>query len=417
MPRGFQACLILMTSFLTLAPASLLAEAASDGWPQFRGQLRDGISRETGLLVTWPEDGPQELWRVPLGEGYSAISVAGDRLYTMYSVTEGEADDAKEIEVAAAFDAATGKELWRTPIGEKVETEFGNGPRATPTVDGDTLYVMGGQGNFAALRAKDGEKLWEMDLQEKFGSRQPYWGYSTSALVEGQTLIVEAGGQEGKCYAALDKKSGEVKWTHGDAPAGYNSPLPVEIHGRKHLVFLTGRTVRGMTIEGEELWSHELETMEAHSMPVFVPPDKLFVSGTGAGSTLLKIAESDGKLMPEVVWEQSTMRNHFSSSIHYNGLIYGFDNATFKVLSAETGELVWAKRRLGKGSLIIADDHLIVLSDKGELFLVEAGSEGWVEKGSVQALEGKTWTAPVLADGRLYLRNHDEMVSYDLRAE
>ncbi|MHC4506143.1 MAG: outer membrane protein assembly factor BamB family protein, partial [Planctomycetota bacterium] len=178
-------------------------------WPQFRGANRDGISVETELADSWDETGPKEVWRRPIGEGFSAISVAGGRLYTMYAGEhEGEA-----VEFAAAFDAASGEELWRSALGSKLDTQFGNGPRSTPTVDGDTVIVLDSTGSFAALATDDGSERWRISLTETFGSEVPNWGFSTSALVDGDKVIVEGGGAEGKSYAALDKKTGEIAWT------------------------------------------------------------------------------------------------------------------------------------------------------------------------------------------------------------
>jgi outer membrane protein assembly factor BamB len=340
------------------------------------------------------------------------MAVVGDRLYTCYAAEH----EGQPTEFAAAFEAGTGKELWRTPIGEKLDTEFGNGPRATPTVDGDTVYVLGARGHLAALATQDGSERWTLSLTETFGSQMPGWGFATSALVDGDQLIVEGGGPEGKSYAALDKKTGEVKWTRGEGGPGYNSVLPVTVGGEQRYIYFAGGKLNCINDKGEEIWSHPWPEGETHAMPVFVPPNQVFGSGAeGVGATLLRVHEEEGKATPEEVWTTRFMRNHFSSSVYLDGHIYGFDNATLKCISLEDGSMKWGKRGLGKGSLILADGHLIVLSDRGLLLLLEATAEGYVEKGRVQALEGKCWTSPTLADGKLYLRNHTEIVSYDVK--
>jgi outer membrane protein assembly factor BamB len=392
--------------------AQFAATAAAQDWPQFRGENRDGVSPEKGLLANWPEAGPKEVWRRTIGEGYSAISVVGDRLYTMYS---GE-HEGTPVEFAAAFDAASGEELWRSPLGEKYDTEFGNGPRATPTVDGDTVYVLDSHGRFVALKTKDGSERWGVSLQGDFGAKQPGWGFSSSALVDGDQVVLEAGGPEGKSYVALDKKTGEVKWTYGDGGPGYNSAIVVEISGKKGYVYVIGDKLNCVDENGAALWSHPWPRGETHASPLFVAPDKIFASGAeGVGGALIRVAKKDGETQVEEVWTTRFMRNHFSSSIVHDGHIFGFDNATLKSISVDDASLAWAKRGLGKGSLIYADGKLFVLSDRGQLLMVEATPEGYVERGSVQALEGRSWTAPTLSNGRLYLRNHTEMVVYDLK--
>jgi len=390
-----------------------VVHATSNGhdWPQFRGVQRDGISSETGLDLDWSDGGPKELWRHPIGEGYSAISVVGDRFYTMFAADH----DGKPSEVVAAFEVPTGKELWRTTIGPKKDTEFGNGPRATPTVDGDTLYVLGSEGNLAAVATSDGITRWEIKLQEALDSQPPYWGYATSALVDGDLLIIQAGGKDGKSFVGLDKKTGELKWGLDDNPAGYNSVLPVEMDGHKHYVNISSGKMMAVDGAGKEVWSYEWPKGETHAMPLFVAPDRLFASGAeGIGARMLRIDENGGDPTVEELWNMRLMRNHFSSSVVHEGTIYGFDNATLKAISVEDGKLAWAKRGLGKGSLILVDGHLLVLSDQGRLLSIEATPDQYSETGSVQALNGKSWTAPVLSNGRLYLRNHSEIVAFDL---
>jgi outer membrane protein assembly factor BamB len=388
------------------------ALVVADDWPQFRGLQRDGVSQETGLAEGWAEGGPKEVWRKPIGSGYSAVSIVGDRLYTMYVVEI----DGEDKEVAVALSAKDGKELWRTPLGVRFDNEFGDGPRATPTVSGDRVYVLDSRGTLAALKTKDGSVVWSMDFIEKFEIETPRFGYSTSVVVDGDQVIVQAGGPEGKNYLGINKDNGEILWSRGDGPAGYNSALPVQIGDTKRFVYVAGNQLICVDEDGGEVWAHDWPQGETHAMPIRIPPDKLYLSGAeGVGARLFRVKEADGKGEIELLWEQPFMRNHFSSAVVNDGTIYGFDNATLKAISVEDGKMIWGKRGLGKGSLIFADGRLLVLSDRGKLLLLEATTEGYREKGSVQALEGLCWTAPALADGRLYLRNHDELVVYDLR--
>jgi outer membrane protein assembly factor BamB len=406
-------CAVLAVVLLACFGHINAASSNNKDWPQFRGVNRDGISPETGLLKSWPESGPKEVWRVAIGEGYSAIAIVGDRLYTMYADRDGEED----VEFAAAFDTGTGKEVWRTRIGLKLETQFGNGPRATPLVDGNRLYVMGSRGDFAALKASDGAAVWAMSITEKFGAGQPYWGFSSSALVEDGQLLVETGGPEGKLFTGLDKMTGEVKWSSVDGATepSHNSAIAIDLGGRRHYVSVSHDKLRGIDGQGAELWSYGLPEGEKHASPVFIAPDKIFASGAeGVGGTLVQV-KSDGETFEvSELWKTRFMRNHFSSSVVHGDHLFGFDNATLKAIAVADAKMAWGKRGLGKGSLILADGHLLVLSDQGKLLLVEASPEKYVEKGSVQVLEGRCWTAPTLSDGKLYLRNHTEMVVYDL---
>jgi outer membrane protein assembly factor BamB len=399
------------TVALTLA-AQAAAGTKTQDWPQFRGQHRDGVSAETGLLKSWPAAGPREAWRRPVGEGYSGISIVGDRLYTMYA---GE-QNGEQIEFAAASDAATGKEIWRVPVGKYYVNEFGNGPRSTPTVDGDTVYVLGSVGNLMALATKDGAERWKIVVPEAFGGKVPYFGFAGSVLADGGQILVEVGGTEGKWFAALDAKTGATRWTSGNGPVGYNSPLPVDLKSGRSYVHVGRDKVYGLDAAGKTLWTYPWPNGETHAIPIFVPPDKVLISGVeGIGATLLQIGDGPSGPTATEVWKNPTFRTHFNAAVLRGDHIYGFDNATLKCISLKDGSLAWSKRGLGKGSLVQADEMLVILSDEGKLVLAEATPTAYVEKGSVQALTGRCWTPPTLAGGRIFVRNHAEMVSYELK--
>ncbi len=395
-------CLPMVLSVSLLAGTTLAAD-----WPQFRGPNRDGISRETGLLKNWPAGGPKTLWKAPMGEGYSHLTVSKGRLYTLF----GEGNN----EVAAAYDATTGKQLWKVPLGRKFLSDQGNGSRSTPTVDGGMVYTLTAEGRLAALNAADGKKAWEHDLQAKFGAQPPQWGISTSPLVEGNLLLVDVGGSGGKSLMAFDKKTGKVVWTSQNEQAGYSAPIAITVGGVRQVVFFTGKALLGVAPkDGKLLWRVAWRTdwdVNA-STPIFVPPDKLYVSsGYGVGATLFQIKTADGKVNVDEVWQSRRMKNQFSSSVLHNGHIYGFDDSVLKCISAATGEEKWKESGFGHGSLILADGHLVVLSERGKLLLVEANPAGYREKGSNQILSGRCWTAPTLADGKLYLRNQEELLA------
>ncbi len=399
-------------SALSLSLALLAAgPAAALDWPQFRGVNRDGVSAETDLPRSWPAEGPRVLWKRAIGEGYSGISVTGDRLYTM--------DSDETAEYVLALEAGSGKEVWRVPAGPKLIDSMGNGPRTTPTLDGGTVYAMGSHGRLLALKAADGAKIWEVDLPQAFGAKRPNWGYSGSPLIDGDLLILEVGGKDGRGVVAFEKTTGKVRWGALDGDAAYSSPVMMTIGGIKQYVVprRAGSQTVALRPDGSVLWTHP-GPFSVIASALFIPPDKVYVSGgDDAGAVLMKIKTEGGKATVEELWQIRTMKNHFNNAVLVGSYLYGFDNATFKCLSVATGEQAWASRGLGKGSLLTADgDLLIVLSDTGTLLLVEANPNAYTELARFQVMEGKAWTAPALANGRLYVRDHDEIVALELKA-
>jgi outer membrane protein assembly factor BamB len=383
--------------------------ADGDGWPQFRGPQRDGTSAESGLAKSWPDGGPPVVWKKSIGDGFSEVVVADGRVYVML------ADD--ESELAVALDSATGKEKWRTIIGPRFNEEFGDGPRATPVLSDGVLYTLTSEGRMHALDADDGEKMWNVDLVEAYGSSVPRRGFAASPLVEGDLLVFEVGGADGKAFVAFDKKSGEERWTAGEGRAGYSSGLTVDIDGVRQMVFARSSTSEIVSLlpGGQVYWRYEWKAGPI-AMPILVPPNGLFVSsGQDIGGSLLKIDTRDGVPTVSEAWSSRSMKNHFGSSVLVGDHIYGFDNATLRCISAATGERVWARRGFGKGTLVTADGMLYVLSDGGVLALIEATPEEYREKARFQAMTGKAWTAPALAQGRLYVRDQDELSCLDVR--
>ena len=391
---------------LTLGLCLLAGAALAADWPQFRGPNRDGVSRETGLLKSWPAGGPKVLWKAPAGEGFSHVVVAGGRVFTLYGLGSQE--------VAVAMDAASGKQVWKTPIDGKYSSDMGNGPRSTPTVDGGMVYALSANGKLVALNAANGKKAWERDLEDELDARIPGWGASTSPLVEGNLLLVDVGGSGNKSIVAFDKKTGKTVWTSQSDKAGYSAPIAITVGGVRQVIFFTGTSVVSVApATGKAFWRVPWRTdwdVNA-AAPIFVAPDKLFISsGYGVGAALYKLKPN---APPEEIWKSRGMKNQFSSSVLHNGTIYGFDDTTFKAIDAATGKDLWRQRGLGHGSLILADGHLAVLSERGKLVLVEATPAAYKEKGSVEILSGKCWTAPTLANGKLYVRNEEQLIALD----
>ncbi len=394
-------CLIALS--IALVCPQLIAET-SDDWPQYRGPARDGTSPESGLLTEWPAEGPEVLWKHDVGTGFSGLAVTGDRIFTMM------AEDDKEY--AAAFDAATGEELWRTEIGAQFPSDFGDGPRSTPAVTGSHVVVLGSYGDLVGLAAEDGSRRWALALPRDFGGAVPGHGYSTAPMIEGDMLMIEVGGGRDKAYAALDPATGETRWTTQDGSATYTSPIGVTLGGRRQLISLGSNQIVSLDPEGELIWSHAWDGGIA--MPIFIAPDKLFVS-TSQTSMMARLTEGANGIEVEQVWQNAEMNNHFNSSVVSGGYIYGFDNNILKCVAVEDGKRMWAKRGFGEGSLILADGHLIILSERGQLVQARATPDGFEEEGRFQALDGKCWTSPALAGGKLYIRNLQQMMSLDLK--
>ena len=395
---------------LVLAPL-LLATEPVKSWSRFRGPNGDGISDETGLLKSWPEGGPQEVWRIPIGVGYSGITATNGRMFTM--------DARGAAEFLVCLNTEDGTELWRTKVGPIFEDGHGAGPRSTPTIDGNHVFALGASGNLLAANKETGAMKWTIDFNKDLSFNEPeyWWGFSGSPFIENNLLIMNVGGSgENKSIAAIDKSNGEVLWTTHSDLAAYSTPIAIEVHDRRQFIFVTANNVVSVSLQGQVNWKYPWlgGSLIKIAMPVFIPPDKIFVSASyDIGAVLLRI-DSKGPSVQEV-WKSKIMRNHFHSSIFVDGHIFGFDNATLKCIEPETGKQKWAKRRLGKGSLIYADGHFIVLSERGKLVLVEANPERYLEKGSVQVFKGKTWTSPTLSGGKLFLRNQKEIVCLNLK--
>ena len=378
-------------------------------WAQWRGPNRDGISSETGFLKNWPKEGPKVLWHIPFGNGYSGISIAQGKVYTMAA----EGDD----EFVICLDVSNGEEVWRFRSGAKFTESRGDGPRSMPTVHGDSVFALGAEGKLYALNAHDGTQLWSHDFVEEFDSKIPTWGFSSSPLIEDDLILVEAGGKDGKSIVAFEKKSGDVVWTTHTDPVGYSSPIAIDFGGVRQIIFLTSKTLLSLAPEnGHIYWKYPWPEGINIATPIFIPDDKIFISASyDKGAVLLKMITDEDGIGIEEVWKSRVMKNHFNSSVLQGDYLYGFDNAILTCIEVNTGEEQWQQRGFEKGSLLLADGYLIILGEKGKLALVEANPSEYREKALFQLFDDKCWTVPTLAGGRLYLRNQKEMVCLDLR--
>ena len=390
-------------------------------WPHWRGPHFDGVSRETGLLKEWPQGGPRVLWKVKLSGGYSSVAVAAGRLYTH------TAKDKKE-ECVLCLDAASGKELWRhtypcdydrhVSLGEK----YDSGPRATPAVDGDRVYTIGTTGVVLCLEAATGREVWRRELLTLGNRSCPRQGYCASPLVIGDLLFVHPGGRQGNSVAALNKADGRLAWQALDDAISYSSPIRIDRDGEARVLFLTANSVAAFTPkDGKLCWRHDLgrdnagpdDLMLPAATPVYAA-GQVFVSSNLMGGTLLRLGD---KGTTEKVWTSAIMRNAFATSVLYRDHLYGFGGSRLRCVEWASGKAVWSKSGLGKGSVALADGHLIILTEAGELYLAEATPEEYRQTGRCQPLEGPCLTAPVVAGGRLFLRNERVLMALDLKAD
>ena len=382
----------------------------STGWPQWLGPDRNGISSETGLFGDAPSF--EESWRVQAGKGFSGLSIVGDRLYTMY-IHSGD-------EYAVCLDARNGEVLWRTRTDRNLpERQGGDGPRATPTVDDGIVYVSSAYGKLYALDSQTGAPKWSHDLVSEFGSKKPRWGFCPSPLVAGDLVLIEAGGRGGHSLIAFDKISGDVAWKTGSDNLGYSSPITATIGQTHQAVFFTGYGLTSVSPQhGQVLWKHPWKTNHNvnAATPVFIPPNRFFISsGYGTGGSVVEVSATDRGYSVKEIWRNKEMKNHFATSIYYEGHLYGFDNAILKCLDAATGKEKWKTRGYGKGTLIVADGHLVILGEQGNLGIAQATPAGFVEKANTQVLRSKCWTIPSLADGQIYLRDDQEIVCLNVQ--
>lgn len=407
---------------LLLSPSTLLAK---DGpWAQWRGPERDDVSAETGLLQSWPEAGPAKVWaNTDCGLGYSGPAIVGERLYIM-----GERNDE---ELLLCLDSSTGEELWSVSIQAEQSAEYndgwGGGPRGTPTVDGDRVYAVGATGKLVCVRASDGSPVWSKNLAD-LGGTMPKWGYSESPLIHGERLLYTPGGKQG-AIVALNKNTGELLWQTADLTddAHYSSIVVMQHAGKTTGVQLLVSQLVGFDIEtGEVLWSAPWPGRVAVIPTPIVSGDTVYATaGYGCGCMLVKL---DNEFKPEVLYDNKVMSNHHGGVILLDGHVYGHsDGKGWTCQELATGESVWRERDvLDKGSIAYADGRFYCLGEEsGELALIEATTEGWKEQGKfklepqseLRSPRGRIWTHPVIADGKLYLRDQQLLYCYDVKAE
>ncbi len=381
-------------------------------WPDFRGPARDSRYDDGSIRSRWPKEGLPLLWRQPCGGGYASFVVADGLVFTI--------EQRRQQEVAVAYDLKTGREKWvQSWDAEFRESMGGDGPRATPTWDEGRLYVLGATGELYCFDAASGRTIWHLNILDDNNAKNLEWGMSAAPLVLDEKLIVLPGGGSGKSVVAYHKLTGKPIWKSLSDKQAYTSPIKAELAGLKQIIIISAKRVAGLGInDGALLWEYPWKTQYDVNAaePLLIDENRIFVSsGYGHGSVLLRISRTNGAFKVSPVWENNRMKNKFNGSVLEKGHLYGLDEGILTCLDVETGERKWKGGRYGYGQILLAGGNLIVLTEKGDLVLVEATPEEHRELARFSAIQGKTWNYPAITDGRLLVRNTTEMACFDLR--
>jgi outer membrane protein assembly factor BamB len=443
----------------TFTGALLLSSALANDWPQWQGPDRTAVSKESGLLKEWPKEGPPLAWNIKgLGGGYSAPAVAAGRIFGM--------GNRGEDEVVWALSEQDGKEIWATRLGPAYKQQASQGkegPACTPTVDGDRLYVEGLGGDVACLQVKDGKIVWQLSLTRDFGGRAPMWSYRESPLVDGDKVICTPGSQDAM-LVALDKLTGKTIWKsqmpggsaaatggpeggprgpgggprgpggRGGGGAAYASGIAIDFEGQREYVQFTAKALIGVAAsDGKFLWRYDKPANGMGincSTPVYSDGMVFAASAYGAGGGLVKLSKDEnGGIKAEEVYATRKMQNHHGGMILLDGSLYGANGGNeggFLVcLDFKTGNVLWderddPERKAPKGSIALAGDRFYYRTEKGTMLLIEPNPKQYTERGRFEQPDRSpqpAWAHPVIANGKLYLRDQDVLLCYNVKAQ
>ena len=384
---------------LTAVLATASVSAAGE-WPHWRGPNYDGISKETA----WDPaalTARKVAWEAEAGAGYSAVAVTNGKVYTAGNFN-------KNTDAVSCLDAASGKQLWRHEYQEPLAPKFySGGCSATPTVHDGKVYFASKSGKVFCLNAETGKVIWN----KEFGSKVPTWGFAGSALIRGKAAIFNAG----RSGMAFDKDSGAVLWSSADDACGYATPVPFQRNDKPCLAIFAKDSLTAVAQDdGKVLWSYPWQTEHDVNVadPIISGTQVFITSGYGHGASLVDFSAAE----PKKIWENKNMRSHMSGPVLIKGYLYGFDDNRLTCLDWKTGEKKWDEKSPAKGALMAAGDKLIVLGETGRLSIVEATPSAYKEISAANAIEGHCWTMPILAGGRIHVRNSDgHLVCLDVR--
>ena len=411
MPRTLFGSLALATGLFLLSTPSPAAD-----WPQWQGPDRTAVSKETGLLKAWPKDGPPLAWKVDkLGLGFGTPIVVGGKIYGM-----GTRDGQDGI---WALQETDGKELWFTKFDEPRKTNQNNGPSGSPTFHDGKLFTLSSKGKLVCLEAASGKEIWKVDFVKDFGGSVPGWGYTESVLIDGDKLICTPGGKN--TIVALKPATGEVIWKAAvpkSDGAHYASAIVAEIAGqRQYIQFVKGGVVSVGASDGAFLWryDHPANGTANCSTPIYFDGHIFAASAYGNGGGLAKVTKAEDKYEAKEVYFDKEMQNHHGGMVLIDGFVYGEGRGKLRCLNFKTGELAWEDGKPGKGSVSAADGMLYFRTEgSGRMTLAEANPKEFVEKGTFtppDRSKSNAWAHPVIANGKLYLRDQDVLQCYDVK--
>lgn len=437
---------LVVTLFAAAVP--LCARSGEKGgaaeWAQWRGPNRDGVSTETGLLKQWPAGGPKLEWKAPgLGGGFSSVSIAGGKIFTM-----GDGPDSCNL---LALDLNGGKVLWSAKVGAPAGGGGYPGPRGSPTVDGGLVYAIGQYGDLVCVEIATGKERWRKSMKSDFGgAMMSGWGYAESPLVDGDNLICTPGGAKG-ALVALNKATGALVWQSKDFTdqAAYSSIIIGDIGGVKQYIQFTGASVVGVAVDsGSTLWcAARFGKTAVIPTPILYDSHVYVTSGYDIGCNLFKVSSAGKVFKAEEVYAKTEMQNHHGGVIRIGDYVYGTDRNMLTCMEFKTGLVKWKNPSVGKGALAYADGHLYLRSEssgggggrrrqgpggqpapagppaepaKSSIALVEATPEAYKEKGRFDQPDRSnknSWAHPVICGGKLYLRDQDVLLCYDVKAK
>lgn len=401
--------------FLILVLFTASSVMAQD-WPQFLGPNRDGQYRGVSLAQGWGSEGPPELWRRPVGAGFAGPVVAEGRLILFHRLDDHE--------VVEAMNASNGEPIWRYDYVTTYRDDFGfdEGPRAVPVVADGKVFTFGAQGHMHALDLETGDLVWDVDTRVEFGVRKGFFGSAGSPLVDSGRVIANIGGADAG-VVAFDINTGEVVWTALDDEASYSSGIRATFGGTPHAVFLTRSYLAGLdptdgSVRFTQRWRSRLMASVNAATPIIVD-DSIFVSATyGVGAGFFRV---NGDQLAEVWTSDEVMSNHYATSVYYEGHLYGFHgrqeySPNLRAVELQTGQVKWDISTYGAGTVTLADGRLLIVRESGELVMAEASSETFSVIAQAQVLDPLIRAYPALANGKLYIRNENTLVCFDLAA-
>jgi len=388
------------------APAAVPAAIRPAEWPGFRGPGRDGIVRGTHVATDWSATPPVALWRRAVGPGWSSFAVAGDRVYTQ--------EQRGEDEVVACYDASTGAPVWHHRDRARFwESNAGAGPRGTPTLSGGRVYALGATGVVNALDAATGARIWSRDAAKDTGAKLPGWGFSGSPIVVDDLVVVAVSG----ALAAYDAATGQPRWKSEPKGEGYSSPQLVTLGGVRQVAFVHGEGITGVALSnGAVLWANAWKGSPVVQPATTADGDLLFNAGSDLGLRRLAVTRSGSGWTATERWTTRGLKPYFNDFVVHEGHAYGFDGNILACIDLADGTRKWKGGRYGNGQLVLLADQdaLLVLGEEGELALVGATPDRFVEIGRAAGLDGKTWNHPVVVGDRLLVRNSAEMAAFRL---